>query len=280
MSVTISAQEVNKLRQQTGAGMADCKAALIETNGNFEEAIDYLRKKGQKVAAKRSDRDANEGVVIARVSADHKTGVVMNLTSETDFVSKNEDFQKTALAISDIALTVNSLEELKAASYNGATVKDTLDEMLGKIGEKIDITVFQKVTAESVIAYNHGAYRVGVLIGMNQAHNEAIETCGKDVAMQCAAMNPIAIDADGVSADMISREKNIIIETMQADPKMAGKPTEMIEKIAEGKLNAFFKENTLLSQSFVKDNSKSVEDYVKSINSDLKVISMVREQIG
>jgi elongation factor Ts len=281
-TVTISAADVNNLRKQTGAGMMDCRAALQETNGDFEAAIDYLRKKGQKVAAKRSDRDANEGVVIAKTSADHKVGIVVNLTSETDFVSKNEDFQKVGLAIADAAIANNckTIDELKACAFEGATVNDKLLDMLAAIGEKIDITILQRVEAESVVAYNHGAYRVGVLIGMNQAHTEAIETLGKDLAMQTAAMNPLAIDSDGVNPEMIAREKAIIMDTMQNDPKMAGKPMDMMEKIAEGKLNAFFKENTLMSQAFVKDASKTVADHVKSVGADLKVVGMIREGIG
>jgi elongation factor Ts len=281
-NVTISAADVNNLRKQTGAGMLDCRAALQETNGDFEAAIDYLRKKGQKVAAKRSDRDANEGVVVAVTSADHKTGVVVNLTSETDFVSKNEDFQKVGIAIANIAIANNckTIDELKASAYEAATVNDKLLDMLAAIGEKIDITILQRVEAESVIAYNHGAYRVGVLIGINGAHSEAVEGLGKDLAMQSAAMNPLAIDSDGVNPEMIAREKAIIMDTMQNDPKMAGKPLDMMEKIAEGKLNAFFKENTLTSQLFVKDASKTVADHIKSVGADLKVVAMVRESIG
>jgi elongation factor Ts len=281
-NVTISAADVNNLRKQTGAGMLDCRAALQETNGDFEAAIDYLRKKGQKVAAKRSDRDANEGVVVAVTSADHKTGVVVNLTSETDFVSKNEDFQKVGIAIANIAIANNckTIDELKASAFESATVNDKLLDMLAAIGEKIDITILQRVEAESVIAYNHGAYRVGVLIGINGAHSEAVEGLGKDLAMQSAAMNPLAIDSDGVNPEMIAREKAIIMDTMQNDPKMAGKPLDMMEKIAEGKLNAFFKENTLTSQLFVKDASKTVADHIKSVGADLKVVAMVRESIG
>jgi elongation factor Ts len=281
-TVTISASDVNNLRKQTGAGMMDCRAALQETNGDFEAAIDYLRKKGQKVAAKRSDRDANEGVVIARTSADNKVGIVVNLTSETDFVSKNEDFQQVGIKIADIAITNNckTIDELKAAAYDSATVNDKLLDMLAAIGEKIDITILQRIEAETVVAYNHGAYRVGVLIGMNQAHTEAIEGLGKDLAMQSAAMNPLAIDSDGVNPEMIAREKAIIMDTMQNDPKMAGKPMDMMEKIAEGKLNAFFKENTLMSQLFVKDSSKTVADHVASVGKDLKVVGMIRESIG
>ncbi|MFM2388137.1 MAG: hypothetical protein RL660_2894 [Bacteroidota bacterium] len=282
MSVTITAADVNKLRQATGAGMMDCRAALQESNGDFEAAVDYLRKKGQKVAAKRSDREANEGVVIAKTTADGKTGIVINLTSETDFVSKNEDFQAFALSLADVAVAnnVKTVEELKAASYEGSTVAEKLLETVGKIGEKIDVTFVQNVSAESVIAYNHGAYRVAVLIGTNQPNSEAIQAAAKDVAMQVAAMNPLAIDEASIKPEVIERERAIIVDTMKADPKMAGKPEEMIGKIAEGKLNAFFKENTLMAQAFVKDNSKTVADYLASVSKDLKVTAMIREQIG
>jgi elongation factor Ts len=282
MSVTISAADVNKLRQATGAGMMDCRAALQESNGDFEAAVDYLRKKGQKVAAKRSDREANEGVVIAKTTADGKTGIIMNLTSETDFVSKNEDFQKFALSLADLAIAnnVTSVEALKACTIDGVTVADKLLEQVGKIGEKIDVTVVQNVTADSVIAYNHGAYRVAVLVGTNQAPSDDISAAGKDVAMQIAAMNPLAIDENSIKPETIERERAIIVDTMKADPKMAGKPDEMISKIAEGKLNAFFKENTLSAQAFVKDPSKTVAEYLTSVRKDLKVTAMVREQIG
>ncbi len=281
-TVTISAADVNKLRQTTGAGMMDCRAALQETNGDFEAAIDFLRKKGQKVAAKRSDREANEGVVIAKTSADNKSGFIINLTSETDFVSKNADFQAFALSVADAAVAnnINSLEELKAMAFEGSTVNDKILEQVGKIGEKIDVTFFKRVNAESVIAYNHGAYRVAVLIGLNQPYSDAMDTVGKDVAMQVAAMNPVAIDADNVSPEIVEREKNIIIDTMKADPKMEGKPEEMIAKIAEGKIGAFFKENTLTAQAFVKDGSKTVAEHLKSVHADLKVIAMEREHIG
>lgn len=281
-TVTISAADVNKLRQQTGAGMMDCRAALQETNGDFEAAIDYLRKKGQKVAAKRSDRDAKEGVVIAKTSADQKFGIVMNLTSETDFVAKNEDFINFALGLCQTAIDTNctSLEAFKATKTGDNTVQDKIDETVAKIGEKIDVTSFERLEADSVVAYNHAGYRVAVLVGMNQAHSEALEAAGKDVAMQIAAMNPVAVDANSVSPEMIERERAIIIETMKADPKMEGKTDDMIAKIAEGKINAFFKENTLLAQPFVKDGSKTVAEYLKSVDSNLTVTKFNRLNIG
>ncbi len=282
MSVTITATDVNKLRQQTGAGMMDCRAALVETNGDFEAAIDFLRKKGQKVAAKRSDRDAKEGLVIAATTADKKTGIVMNLTSETDFVSKNEDFINLALSFSKTAIDNNctSLEELKACAYDNITVEDKLMDTVAKIGEKIDITSFERIDAESVAAYNHSGYRVAVLVAMNKAANDANQQAGKDVAMQIAAMNPVAVDPAAVPAETIAREKDIIMEQMKADPKMEGKPEEMISKIADGKINAYFKENTLLAQPFVKDGSKTVTEYLKSVENELTVTSFCRLKIG
>jgi elongation factor Ts len=279
-TVSVSAADVKKLRDATGAGMGDCRAALIETNGDFEGAIDFLRKKGQKVADKRSDREAKEGVVIARTSADNKVGIIVNLTSETDFVSKNEDFQQFGLKLSDLALAnnCNSVEELKAVALDGVTVNDKLLEMVGKIGEKIDVTVMKRIEAEGLVAYNHGAYRVAVLVAIDKAVNDDLTVMGKDVAMQIAAMKPIALNAASISAEKVAREKDIIISTMNEDPKMAGKPADMIEKIADGKLNAFFKENTLLSQAFVKDGGITVEEYIK--RSGANVTSFEREQIG
>lgn len=281
-TVTISASDVNKLRQQTGAGMMDCRAALQETNGDFEAAIDFLRKKGQKVAAKRSDRDAKEGVVIARTSGDNKTGIVINLTSETDFVAKNEDFINLALSFSETAINNNckSLEELKAASYENITVADKIMDTVAKIGEKIDITSFERQEGDAVVAYNHAGYRVAVLVSLNKAHNDTIESAGKDVAMQIAAMNPVAVDPAAVPAETIAREKDIIMEQMKADPKMEGKPDEMISKIADGKINAYFKENTLLAQPFVKDGSKSVAEFLKSVENGLTVNAFSRLNIG
>ncbi len=277
MSVTISAGEINKLRQQTGAGMMDCRKALTETNGDFEAAIDWLRKQGQKVAAKRSDREAKEGVVIAKTTADNKTGIIVCVSCETDFVSKNADFVAFTQSIADAAVAnnVKSAEELNEASVNGTKVSEMINDKLASIGEKIGIVRFERVEAPYVAAYIHGANRIGVLVGMNKDAADA----GRDVAMQIAAMNPVALDADSVSSETIERERAIVMDTMQADPKMAGKPQEMLSKIAEGKLNTFFKEQTLLAQPFVKDAGKSVGDYLKSTG-DVTVTEFKRVALG
>ena len=278
-TVTITAQDINKLRQATGAGMMDCRKALTETGGDFEAAIDWLRKQGQKVAAKRSDREAKEGVVIAKTTADNKTGFIVTISCETDFVSKNADFVAFAQSIADAAVAnnVKSAEELNEVTINGAKVADLINDKLASIGEKIGVSRFERIEAPYVASYIHGAYRMGVLVGFSK---EVDEAAGKDVAMQIAAMNPVAVDASSVPQDVIAREKDIVMEQMKQDPKMAGKPEEMMAKIAEGKLNAFFKESTLLAQAFVKDSSKSVGDHLKSIGGDVKVIEFKRVALG
>lgn len=277
-TVTITAADINKLRQTTGAGMLDCRKALTETNNNFEEAIDWLRKQGQKVAAKRSDRDAKEGVIIAKTSADNKTGFIICISCETDFVSKNADFVAFAQSIADagVANNVKSAEELSEVLINGTKVSDMINDKLASIGEKIGIAKFERVEANYVASYIHGSYRMGVLVGLTAEAADA----GKDIAMQIAAMNPLAVDADSIPAETIVRERAIVVDTMKADPKMAGKPDEMIAKIAEGKLNAFFKEQTLLAQAFVKDGGMSVGDYLKSVGADLKVTEFKRVALG
>jgi elongation factor Ts len=277
-TITITAADINKLRQMTGAGMMDCRKALTETNGDFEAAIDWLRKQGQKVAAKRSDREAKEGVVIAKTTGDHKTGIVVCVSCETDFVSKNADFVAFVQSIADAAIShkVKSADELNNLEINGAKVSDLVNDKLASIGEKIGISKFERVDAPYVASYIHGAYRMGVLVGLNKEAAEA----GKDVAMQIAAMNPVAVDPQSVSADTIAREKAIVMDLIKQDPKMAGKPDEMLTKIAEGKMNSFFKEQTLLAQPFVKDTSKTVQDYLKTVDSDLKVIEFKRVALG
>src|SRR6476620_43990 len=254
-TATITAQDINKLRQATGAGMMDCRKALTETNGDFEAAIDWLRKQGQKVAAKRSDREAKEGVVIAKTTPDNKTGIVLTISCETDFVSKNADFVAFSQSIADAAVAnnVKSAEELNEVSVNGQKVADLINDKLASIGEKIGVNRFERVEAPYVASYIHGANRMGVLVGFNK---DAGDT-GKDIAMQIAAMNPLGVDENSIPADVIAREKDIAIEVVKAE----GKPAEMAEKIAMGKLNKFFKENTLLAQAFVKDGNKSVSDH-------------------
>jgi elongation factor Ts len=277
-TVAITAADINKLRQATGAGMMDCRKALTETNGDFEAAIDWLRKQGQKIAAKRSDREAKEGVVIAQTTADNKTGIAVCVSCETDFVSKNSDFVAFAQSIADAAIAnnVKSVDELNEVAVNGVKVAEMVNDKLASIGEKIGITNVSRIDADYVASYIHGAYRIGVLVGFS-GNAEAV---GKDVAMQIAAMNPLALDPGSVSEEMVAREKAIVMETMKSDPKMAGKPDEMLSKIADGKLNAFFKENTLLAQPFVKDAGLTVEAYVKTAGADLKVTEFKRVALG
>lgn len=277
-TATITAQDINKLRQATGAGIMDCRKALTETNGDFEGAIDWLRKQGQKVAAKRSDREAKEGVVVARTTYDNKTGIVLTISCETDFVSKNTDFVAFANDIADAAIgnNVKSAEELNDVTISGTRVSDLINDKLASIGEKIEISRFERIDGPYVASYIHGANRMGVLVGLNKETVSA----GKDVAMQIAAMNPLAVNPSAVPAQAIERERAIVTEQIASDPKMAGKPAEMIAKIADGKLNAFFKENTLDAQPFVKDNSKTVAEYLKSVDSELKIIEFKRVALG
>jgi len=280
-TATITAADINKLCQTTGAGMMDCCKALVESDGDFEKAIDYLRKKGQKVAALRSDREAKEGVIIATTTPDNKTGFIVTLACETDFVAKNADFIAFAQSIVAVALknNVSSLEELQSAQLDGAAVSDKINDQVAKIGEKVQLARFERVDAEGVAAYIHGAYRMGVLVGLTK-NTPAVLEAGKDLAMQIAAMNPVAVDPDSVPAEVVAREKAIVTEQIKNDPKMAGKPDEMIDKIAVGKLNAFFKENTLTAQAFVKDASKTVGDYLKSVDAAVKVTQFKRVQLG
>lgn len=276
-TVQISASDVNRLRQQTGAGMMDCKKALVESNGDFEQAVDYLRKKGAKVAANRQDRESNEGVVIAKTTTDGKRGVVVEVNCETDFVAKNEDFIAFAERIADVAIQENpsSVEELKALSIDGTPINDLIVEQTGKIGERIDVSNYEVVEAEKVVPYIHGNYRIGVLVGLSQ-EVEGADDAGRDVAMQIAAMNPSAIDKDGVDEATVQRELEIAKEQIRAE----GKPEAMLDKIAQGKLNKFFKENTLLHQEFVKDSSKSVIQFLGSVSKDLTVTAFKRVQLG
>jgi len=276
-TVTISASDVNKLRQQTGAGMMDCKKALTETNGDFEAAIDYLRKKGAKVAASRQDRESNEGVVIARTNADGTRGVIIELNCETDFVAKNAEFVAFANAIAGVAVESNpaNLEELNGLSVDGQKIADAIIDKTGKIGEKIGVSKYEVVEGEKVIAYIHGNHRLGVLVALSANFDGAAET-GKDVAMQIAAMSPVAIDKDGVDATTITRELEIAKEQTRAE----GKPEAMVEKIAIGRLNKFYKDSTLLNQEFVKDPSKNVAQFLNGVEKGLTVTAFKRVALG
>lgn len=274
----ITASQVNELRKATGAGMMDCKKALQESNGDMEAAIDYLRKKGQKISVKRADRESNEGVAVAKTDASKAKGVVVKLSCETDFVAKNADFVDFAQQIADVALNSwpADLDGLKGLELNGETIQNLVDEQVAKIGEKIELASYAKVESDGVVAYNHAGNKIGVLVAMNQDANEGIEAAGKDVAMQIAAMNPLALDKDGISQEVIDRELAVAKEQIQAE----GKPAELAEKIAMGKLNKFFKDNTLLSQPFVKDPSKDVKGMLKDSSPDLTVTSFVRVAVG
>ncbi|MFN3444612.1 MAG: translation elongation factor Ts [Bacteroidia bacterium] len=266
---TISAADVNKLRQMTGAGMMDCKKALTETNGDFDAAVDFLRKKGAKVSAARADRDAKEGAIIAKTSADNKLGIIIQLSCETDFVAKNEDFVKFANSIADLALAHKpaTADALKALDLGGQPLSERLMEQVGKIGEKIDVVKYEIVEASNVVAYIHGANRLGVLVAMNNAPSEANLVAGRDAAMQVAALNPAAVDKDGVDSTVIERELEIAKDQVRAE----GKPENMIEKIAQGKLAKFYKENTLLNQEFAKDGSLTVAQMLDKAEKGLTV---------
>ncbi len=274
---TISATDVKNLREMTGAGMMDCKAALTEANGDFEKAIEVLRLKGQKLSLKRADREAKEGVVYALVSPDATRGVVIRLSSETDFVAKNDDFISLAKEFAQIALDTfpADLEHLLQQPYQNITIGDKVTEQVGVIGEKIELADYQRLEAPLVVSYIHMGYKAGVLLGLNKTGDQ-FKDAGKDVAMQVAAMKPVALDKDGVDPSIIEKE----IEIGKELARQEGKSEDMLEKIAMGKLNRFFKDNTLLAQAFVKDNSLSVEGYLKGIDKDLTVTGFKHVRLG
>ncbi len=276
--MAITAQDVNKLRQMTGAGMMDCKKALTEAEGDFEKAVDILRKKGQKVSASRADRETKEGVVVTRVAEGGAKGILLSLTCETDFVAKNEEFGTFANTLIDLAVNngCTATEQILALPFDSITVAEKIIEMTGKIGEKIEISHYEVINAEKVVTYIHSNGKLGVLVGMVNTSGADVEEAGKDVAMQIAAMNPVAVDKDGVDASMIEREIEIGKEQARAE----GKPEEMLEKIAMGKLQKFYKESTLLSQQFVKDNSLSIAQYLNNISKGLTVNAFKRISIG
>jgi elongation factor Ts len=272
--MAITAADVNKLRQQTGAGMMDCKNALVEADGDFEAAVDILRKKGQKIAAKRGENDASEGLIFAQTTPDHKVGVVLALNCETDFVAKNDSYRNFVQSLMDIAIAKlpASAEELKGLKYDDRlTVDEKITEQVGVIGEKLDLSGYAVLKGEAVVAYNHPGNQLATLVALNNGNEAAVEA-GRQVAMQVAAMNPIALNKDGVDARTIERE----IEVGKDLAIQEGKPAEMAEKIAQGRLAKFFKENTLLSQEFVRDNKVTVEEFLNSTEKGLTVTEFKR----
>ncbi len=276
--INITAADVNKLRQMTGAGMMDCKKALQESDGDFDKAIDNLRKKGQKVAGKRADRDANEGFVMSKTTDDQTYGAVIMVNCETDFVAKNEEFKQFAKDILEqgVAARIKTLAECMSLKIGSLTAEEKLNEMLGKTGEKMQIAHYEIIEAPIVFAYNHFGNRLATIIGMNNKNAKNVLEVGHELAMQVAAMNPVAVDKENVSREIIDRE----MEIGKEQARQEGKPEEMLEKIAAGKLNKFFKDSTLLNQDFIKDTKKTVRQYIAEQDKDLKVMEFKRLQLG
>lgn len=272
---TITAADVNKLRTATGAGMMDCKKALVEADGDFDKAIEILRKKGQKVAANRSDRESTEGAAIAVVNADKTEGVVITLNCETDFVGKNEGFVKLATDLANLAINFDSKDAFLAADFNGITVSEKLIEQTGVIGEKIEIGSFEKLSGAFVGSYIHAGNKIATLVSLS-ANVDGAEEAARNVAMQAAAMNPISLDESGVDADTVAKE----IEIAKDQLRQEGKPEAMLDNIAKGKLQRFFKDNTLVNQDYIKDSSLNVSSYVKSVDSNLTVTGFKRAALG
>ena len=276
--MAITAQDVNKLRQMTGAGMMDCKKALTEAEGDFDKAVELLRKKGQKVSASRADRETSEGVVFAKTNSDHSEGALIAFTCETDFVAKNEAFMALGNQIAELAFAEKpqSIEALYEMTLDNLTVKEKIVELTGKIGEKLEVKEIQVLSGDAVVPYINSNAKLGVLVALSNTSGSAVEDAGKDVAMQIAAMNPVAVDKDGVDPAIVEKE----IEIGKEQARQEGKPENIIEKIAMGKLNKFYKENTLLSQAFVKDNSQTIAQYLDSVSKGLTVSEFKRVSIG
>ena len=280
--MSISAADVKKLRDQTGAGMMDCKKALTEAEGDFEKAIEILRKKGQKLSAKRADREAKEGVVIAKTSANKNNGIVIRLSCETDFVAKGDGFIELAEEFAELALAQlpSSKEDLLGLEIDGMSVASKIEEQTGVIGEKLELTDYAKIETSAgqgqVLPYIHMGYKAGVIVALNQ-EGPQFEEPGRNVAMQIAAMNPIAVDENGVEQSVIDKELEIGMEIARKE----GKPEAMLERIAQGKLNKYFKENTLLNQAYVKAAGKeSVGGYLKSLDPELTVTDFKHIKLG
>lgn len=273
----ITASEVNKLRQMTGAGMMDCKQALVESDGDFEKAIDYLRKKGQKVANKRADKEANEGIVMASTNDDHTFGIVARINCETDFVAKNAEFVELAKTFQAKALAaqITTKEEALKLDINGRNLEENLTELVGKTGEKMELSGYEAIKASVVAAYNHMGNRLATLVAFNKTTENGPELA-REIAMQVAAMSPVAVNPESVDQETIKRELEIGMEQARAE----GKPENMVEKIAQGKLNKFFKESTLLNQEFIRDTKKTVSQYLTGFDKDLTVTAFKRLQLG
>ncbi len=269
----ITAAEVNNLRKITGAGMMDCKKALVEADGDTEKAVEILRKKGQKVAAKRGDNEASEGLAVSVANESGDRGVILTVNCETDFVAKNSEFADFVNSLAQTALEngATTVDELNAMSIDGLKVAEKVTEQIGKIGEKIEISRLESISSEAVVAYNHPGNQIASLVGLNKT-SEAVMDAGRDVAMQIAAMNPVALNKDSVSQDVIEKELEIARDVIRQE----GKPEELVDKIATGKLNKFFKENTLVDQAFIKDNKKSVQQYLNDVEKGLEVVKFSR----
>lgn len=275
--MTITSADIAKLRKMTGAGMMDCKEALNESKGDFEAAIDYLRKKGQKISAKRADREANEGIVVARTNDSNTKGVIIEINCETDFVAKNEEFSNFVSQVANKALELNpsGIDELIQIKLDNLTIAEKLDELRGKIGEKIELSSYKKLEGKNVVSYNHYGNKIGVLVALNIPGTQ-FHSPGKDVAMQVAALNPVAVNKERVPEEVVTRETEIAMEQTRQE----GKPENLLEKISQGKLNKFFKENTLLSQDFVKDNTKTIDQFLKGVDKNLTVDDFIRVGIA
>ena len=273
----ITAEDVKKLREMTGVGIMDCKNALIESEGNFENAIDILRKKGQKVAMNRQDRAAKEGYVIGKVSGDNKKGIIVMLNCETDFVARNEEFVSFTNAIADKAFELNTadINQLKSLSIDGRTIEEKITDLIAKTGEKTELGAFELICAEKVIAYNHQGNRLATIVGFNKILDN-LDKNGREIAMQIAAMSPVAVDKEDVTQDIINKEIEIGMELARQE----GKPEAMLEKISQGRLNKFFQEYTLLNQAYTRDNKKTIRQFLAEIDEQLKVTGFKRVQIS
>ena len=271
----ITASEVNKLRKSTGAGMMDCKKALVEAEGDIEKAVEVLRKRGQKVAANRADRDSTEGAALAVVNADKTVGIAISINCETDFVAKNDSYLELAHSLANHAIDFDTKEAFLSSTFDGMTVEEKLTQQTGVIGEKIEIGGFRKLTAPFVGSYIHSGNKIATLVGLSGIVENAAEI-SKNVAMQAAAMNPIALNEDAVDSSLIEKEINIAKDQLRQE----GKPEAMLDNIAKGKIKRFFKDNTLVNQVFIKDNTVSVAQYVKSVDADLVVTAFERVALG